>query len=237
VANIADPKIWPEKVEANQLVNIGRAKLHDGKYLTNQGAKLFQRQLVLQGEQTNLCVLVLDVLWDVAGAIMAYEMNRFQPESVLMLGGGGGPILEGGALNYAELYEGYYADGKASTTNFPVDHPLLANGQAELPMQWDNKKIRADIDPLLKQLNFDLDPAPRARDSNTYLCNHVSYVALASARGMPIDLAGGLIHLEPKILSQPHVGFFHLPWNLKLDKETMESWGSVVLSVAHFMGK
>ncbi len=238
VANIADPAIWPAAVAANELVQLQQHNLHDGKFLTDRGAQLLQRNLTLGGEELNLCMLVLDVLWDTAGAIVAFEMDRFQPERVLMLGGGGGPFLEGGALNEAQYIEGYYADGKPARQNMPVSPRTLPSVTArELPMLWNNKQILADVEPLLHTATLHLVAVPGARPTNAYLCNHVSFVALAAAKGERIELAGGLIQLEPQIRSNPRVGFFHLPWGLTLKQDTMEAWGSLVLSVLHFMAR
>lgn len=238
VTNIADPRTWPDQVPINENVTLlNTAPLHEGRFKTDKGAKVFNRSLRIGQNQYELCVLVLDVLWDVAGAIVAYEMDRFQPEAVLMLGGGGGPILEAGALNEAAFVEGYYWDGSASMTNLPVRHPILPLSEKyrELPMAWDNQKIRRKVEPLLVLNRLELNTAHSARSENNYLCNHVSFVALAAARGFPIQLAGGLISFQPTVLSNPKVGFFHLPWNLQVDEETVRNWGSLVTTILFFM--
>ncbi len=236
-ANIADPALWPSSVGENELVKLLPKNFRDGKFLTNRGAESFQRSLNLGGERINLCVLVLDVLWESAGAIVAFEMNRFQPDAVLLLGAGGGAYLEGGALNVADKFPGYYANGEVNRKNVPVQgyNLDLPAKFRELPMTWENKKIRASVAPLLAEAGLDLLAMPRARASNTYLCNHVSYVALAAAKNLPISLAGGRIELRPEIRSNPRVGLFHLPSNLELTQDNLERWGSLVLSVLHHM--
>lgn len=229
---------WPARVPVNEKVTLDPGlPLHNGIFPRGQGAQRFHRQLTIGNELIELRVLVLDVLWDIAGAIIVHEMEQFQPAAVVMLGGGGGPILENGALNIAKDMQGFEADGSGSEINFPAAPFILSSHEVghELPMTWDNQALRQKLDPYLRAENLSLEAAPAARPGNTYLCNHVSYAALAAAQGHPLDLADNKIRLTPKIHSPPKIGFFHLPWDLPLEKQTIEKWGSLVTSLISFV--
>ncbi len=239
-ANVADPAVWPASLTANQLIKVlPGAKLQTGKYLTSNGAQAFTRTLEVDGTKLNVCVLVLDVMWDVAGAIVVYEMDRFQPQAVLMLGAGPWAILEGGARNQTSMTRGYRPDGTASASSVPQSAYSLPDepSTAELSMRWDNHALEASIAPLMAATIIYPDFPLAWRPGNDYLCNQVSYLALAAAVNRKLSLAGGLIELQPKIQSSPQVGFFHVPSSLSLDASSIGTWGSLVSSLLYFMSK
>jgi len=240
VANVADPTVWPEMHAANQLIPVlAGAKLQNGQYATPNGARAFTRALEIDQLKLNVCVLVLDVMWDVAGAIVAYEMDRFQPQAVLMLGAGPWGILEGGARNQTSTLHGFRPDGAPALANVPQStYTLPAEpSNTELPMRWDTHALEASIAPLMAATFIYPDYPTSWRPGNDYICNQISYIALSAAANHPIRLAGGLIELAPKIQTNPQVGFFHVPSSLSLSNGTIGTWGSLVTSLLYFMSQ
>ena len=204
VEMLHDPK-FPD-VEAKNVV------LED----SDHGGKIRSRYFEINGRSIELCLAILDVKWDLAGAILAYEMRHFRPHLVLMLGRGGQAFeMEGGALNKATGSPGYGSDGKPlPEINKPKSEWILKDvpvGQ-EIKMTWEHLKWGPKLKPLAQELGFELKIHKEARPDNNYICNNLSLVAARAASGHALSLAGGKIVLkESKRFEAPQVGFLHFP--------------------------
>jgi hypothetical protein len=203
----------------------------------DHGAWVRERRLDVHGVDTELCLVTLDVLWDLAAAILVHEMRRWQPELVVMLGRGHGQaIFETGALNAARAMAGFAADGASVETNRPLT-PQLTPGDpgASLAMTWNAGAAHAAVSGRIAALGFETVVAAGARPANDYICNNVSYAALCAASPTPLrplPLAGGRIELQPgSVVSQPRIGFLHLPAGAGGDAASVRQWAEVVLGV------
>ncbi|HXT00868.1 MAG TPA: hypothetical protein VN915_09360 [Elusimicrobiota bacterium] len=217
VRSMADPAFWPERVELDEPSLAALKTPRAGLVLpADAGAAAFNRSLYIDGKRYEACFLVLDVIWDLAGAIVVHEESRFKPEVVVMTGRGGSEAsFEAGALNRASPFPGYDADGKPlGSINVPESKWVVADepADAELPMTWDALALAEAAAPRASRLGYSAIGQARARPENNYLCNDVSFVALHASRNRPTSLAGGLVLLgSPELPRTPAVGFLHFP--------------------------
>lgn len=197
-------------------------------------ARVYNREFVLGGERVSACLIIVDVMWDLAGAVIATEMQRFQPAAVVMTGlGGMDAVLEAGALNRATDATGFNSDGSPDSDNLPAaGSPILPTEPLIMPMTWNNRELAEHIRQSIQQLGFDLEVPDAARASNDYICNNVSYIALSAAAGLPLNLAGGSLGLLPKIKSHPKIGFFHFPHGATVDANSWPAWAEILKTIA-----
>jgi hypothetical protein len=215
---------------------------------SDHGGRAWERRLEIRGVATELCAVTLDVLWDLAAAVVAHEMERWQPELVVLLGRGSEQaIFETGAIDAARAMPGFAADGARVEGNLPLargpDHgrggaapEVTTSGPAPtaIAMTWNAAAAHAATADAVRALGFEATVAPGARPANDYICNNVSYTALCAAAGsasLPLELAGGRVRLATPIASRPRVGFLHLPSGAGDDDASVAAWARIVLDV------
>jgi hypothetical protein len=152
--------------------------------------------LVLPGAgPVDVCAMILPVYWDLAAILIAREMEAFEPSFVLMNGVAGArqPLwIELGATNRAApLDDGSnqlrpavsgsaaYAKIIESASRAEDARPNLLSWQAvESAARETIHRHADDVDQgtRLADLLPDVKLAGFPRDSNTYLCNNVTYV-------------------------------------------------------------
>ena len=217
VRSMADPSFWPDRVDLESPPLAMPASARSGLVSpSDSGAAAFNRTLYIDGERYEACFLVLDVIWDLAGAILIHEESRFKPSVVVMTGRGGDVAsFEAGALNRASAFPGYDADGRPlGSINVPESAWVVADEpvDAELPMTWDPRGLAAAAEAETKALGYSAVGQKAARPDNNYLCNDISFVALHASRNRATSLAGGRILLgSPELPAPPAAGFLHFP--------------------------
>lgn len=214
------------KASTNSSAQLKNGRLNE----EDQGVRIYNRSLEIDGQAYSICVMILDVLWDFGGALVASEMHRFQPDMVMMMGRGiRDVIFEGGALNSATPYYGYNFSGDPNRHNTPTEREILPLEADELSMTWNNKELKNQVEDLVQSMGYPLSAPSKARFSNDYICNNISYIALSAAQSKPLTLAGGKLKLHPKVDSNPKIGFLHLPANAKINHEEMRGWSELIL--------
>ncbi len=212
---------------------------------TQHGGWATTRRLMVNGETVEFCFLYLDVVWDLASAILLTEIERFDPELVLMSGiGGGTAIAEGGVQNLATALHGYDGNGNPirekntpwcgekpcglsqSAYVLAPEEPLV---ESKVKLSWNNVAFAAQIRELTKSISpTPLVEAPdQARSSNDYLCNNVAYVVQSATNGVGVKLAGDRITF-PAFPSTRKVGFFHYPYSGDPSDALVLAWASAV---------
>jgi hypothetical protein len=239
VDNLASSEFWPE--EGASLIPVSASyKFKQGVLGNSEGVRIVNRSFRLHnGQQISACLIISDVRWNFAGAVIANEMTRFQPDAVIMTGVSSGAYLESGSLNVMELAPGHNSDGTPDLDDIPINRWILRSPKTPpmLPMTWDNQKLSRLISPLLKKIGLSLTAPKSARSSNDYICNNTSYLALAAARNLPLHLAGDEVVIRPQVYSNPQVGFFHFPNAASADVRILQTYAEVVLTLAEGMLK
>jgi pyrrolidone-carboxylate peptidase len=220
----------PQISSQDQSIGSGKLSRQD------RGAKVVNRRVQLNGEHVDLCLLTLDVYWDLAAAIIVHEMDRFEPHVLLMTGRGGSQaIFEGGAINDATTLSGFNPDGTPAHTNEPTESPILppseAGVQRHIAMTWDNQSLYEHSRARIQGLGFSPTFVTAARPSNNYICNNISFVVLHAVKNISLPLAGGEVVLTPNIQTQAKIGFFHYPSSVRKTKAHIEGWASIMLGV------
>ena len=236
IGNLVNEAFWPNNFslanppvpDATYEVLAAQLSKSDG------GARIVNRSLVVDGKEVSLCLVEVDVLWDFAAAVIVTEMNRFQPDSVVMTGlGDREPIVEAGATNQTSNGSGYYPDGSGDFKNRPKSPRVLNDlpWKAALPMTWSQKELAQKISGLVQTQGYEIQVPSRARKTNDYICNNVSFVALAAAAGKTVSLAGGKLKIESKITSHPRVGFFHFPQGIPMTTKSLHAWAEILFNL------
>mgnify|MGYP001555991496 FL=1 len=267
VEALADSQLWPE--ETNLTTVTENIELGEDRQLRNRsrleadskGARTWQRTITINDKTVTLCLVHLEVLWDLAGAIAIYEASLFQPDMIVMMGRGGfESIIETGALNEALTMSGFDGDGVPHSVNTPVgtgrrtplilpqDHPGIGS---QIAMTWDAAALKEAAEPWLEHLPFvSMRVAPGPRSSNNYICNNISFIVLNALRGNPVKLAGSTLIFDPTVTdfqatdnqvivpvssaltdNQVTAGFLHLPYNADDSKATVVGWARVVAAM------
>jgi hypothetical protein len=217
VRSMADPAFWPERVETGKP---GRPLRPDAASVAltaaDHGAAAYSRTVFIDGERFEACFLVLDVVWDLAAAIIVHEESGFKPQTVVMTGRWSATLsVEGGALNRAVASPGFDSDGNSlGDANTPRSPWVLPDDpvDAEIPMTWNSRALAQASAADALAFGYEAVGQPKARPDNDYLCNNVSYVALHAARRRPVSLAGGRVVLAPPEFARaPVTGFLHFP--------------------------
>lgn len=224
----ADPTFTPATLTLQGSDSIGSAGVVSSGTVpaSANGAVTSVRTMNIRGHDYEICVLALDVIWDLAAAIITYEAEAFQPKMIVMTGRGAqNAIFEGGALNKASIGSGgYQSSGAAHVNNAPQQAYVLPGGPDTAPMTWSNSLLHAKTKSLVSAIGHVVTFVPDARPSNNYICNNVSYVVLQAAAGAEIALAGGKIRWTPSITSEPKVGFFHYPSSATRTRSRIAQW-------------
>jgi pyrrolidone-carboxylate peptidase len=230
IENLASEEFWPTDAE-HAAVPASRAGFKNGVLsAADHGARVFNRSFRMGEQEVSACLILTDVLWDFAGAVIVREIERFQPQVVIMSGAGDGS-LEAGAVNDALSAPGFTSDGKENSFNTPQARRILPDEplDSSIAMTWDAEKLGSMVSPLVSELGFSLSIPRQARPSNDYICNNVSYLVLQAAQGHQLTLAGGKLILRPKINSNPKIGFFHYPAQASVAQAP--AWAQVVLTL------
>jgi hypothetical protein len=219
---IATPAVFPSTINtatstiANNLKNTSFAQ-YSHMPANSEGAVVTQRELIIDQKPVTVCLILLDVIWDQAAAIILYESTLFKPERIIMSGLNAGEtkfgMFEAGAVNSATDYEGFQSSGAPNLDNIPKadangDSPVLPRSdrgvEQTIAMTWNPKNLAALTSPLAtailrdnKKNVFDVRGEDAARPSNDYVCNNVSFVILNAMKGAVINLAGGLLRFGP----------------------------------------
>lgn len=258
-SSLAKEDFWPDEADLEQdkstAGGVSLGSLQSG----DSGARAVQRTLTFRadGGKTvrtyEICFMLLDVLWDEASAEIIAEAERFQPQLIIMSGRGGDDhaIFEGGAINKTYNLSGYGASGDPDTINKPVKGYLLPENLTNLPqeelqtisaeiaqsyvvpdeikMTWNNVAMRAAAMPEIAKIGFDVKAEPKARSTNSYICNNTSYIVLNALAGLKIlPLAGEKLVLRPDVPPGTKAGFFHYPYSATNDPDKVYGWGKAL---------
>jgi hypothetical protein len=240
VRSMADPTFWPDQIVlgASNLSPLG-PPVSGLVQAADDGGVAYNRSLVIDGERYEACFLVLDVIWDLAGAIVIHEESRFKPQLIVMTGRGNSiESFEAGAINRATPYPGYDADGRPlGSINVPQSDWLLPDSPVDsiLPMTWNAQELAAAAEPEAELLGYSAVGQKAARPENNYLCNDISYVALHASLNKSTSLAGDRIVLDsPELPVRPVVGFMHFPAadgahpDLGAYRDGIFAWGKIL---------
>lgn len=182
VASMASETFWPSEVDLENLPKLKSRQAQSGKLTAKDfGVKIENRSLILNGQNYDVCFLVLDVQWDLASAIILDQAAKFQPQLILMSGRGGSSVsLEAGALNTATLYAGFDSEGNSVESNRPMTNgeAVLSNYPvgAELVLTWKTSLVESAIKKGVKKLGYRVETQTKGRADNDYICNNVSFV-------------------------------------------------------------
>jgi hypothetical protein len=258
VEAMADTKLWPSVVSLDEFNPTDETSIGHKSILPqgSHGGFAAQRQLKIDGRDVTVCLILLEVRWDLAAAIVLDEASRFGPQSIIMTGGGVTDKafigqFEGGAVNDALAMAGYSTTGEPLPDNVPVKpdyytpSPILLPSEpgvrSPIPMKWNSVKlaaltqgIAATIPYQNEQRLFSSVGYTHARPSNNYLCNNVSYVTLSAIAGVHIKLAGGQIDLgvfDELSRAVDTAGFYHIPNTYTDAAKTMLGWSKFFAKV------
>ena len=191
----------------------------------------------IKNEFYDVTTLLLDVVWSSSAEILVKTMEDVQPDLVLMMGRSSSDkdiILEGGALNKTNAHPGYKYDGTPSVDNVAPQDWILEHFPDELQMTWNHREISDQISSSLHKQGFNCIAASGARLENTYICNNISYAALASTLGKPMSFVSGHKKWTPTIKSNPKIGFLHLPKTIELTSDNINFWIGIIEDVIYY---
>jgi hypothetical protein len=176
----------------------------------SQTAATRNRIKLADGQEIDVCAMVLPVFWDLSAVLVLRELAAFKPDLVILNGIAGPrqPLwLELGARNRANGH----IDGSNLLGSLP-DAPLLADApESEYTrynwLSW--HRVREALE--LRRSTFAADDSDFAkvvtgvetaqvRDSNSYLCNNTTYLV-----GYAMDHPGQSLRLMEA--SHPREGF------------------------------
>jgi pyrrolidone-carboxylate peptidase len=230
IENFMNPQVWPEVIDTSHAAPAVPSSLkvaHGILGKNESGSRITHREIKIDQKTYEVCFVMVDVLWDFAGAVIASEMERLQPDLVIMTGRGDDRlILESAARNSAAPLPGFYSNGNAASENTPVSKTIDTKESDELivPMTWNNQALHQRIAPLVQELGFE-SYAPNAwRPGNNYICNNLSFITLLAAEGGVFQLAGGSLTVSSHLNKAPQVGFMHLPAHAEVSKESLPQW-------------
>ena len=225
VEAMSQEKYWPstidESIYQDELKKRLKRSLLDSQLgvlkTPDNGSRKSHRTLVINGEAYDVCFLVLDVIWDLAGAIINEEAKRFKPDLIIMTGRGRETaIFEGGSLNRSHTLHGFECNGEALLKNTPIDQSVLipeSNSGVEnhIPMNWDGSSLQKSTEDIFTSMGFEVLYADEGRRENTYICNNTAFIVAHGLKGVSLDLAGSELNLEPASIETAKHGFLHLP--------------------------
>lgn len=201
------------------------------------GTRVNQIDLLINDQKVEVCLVVSEVLWDLAAANLISIIEDFKPDFVLMSGRGSkSAILETGARNQSGSLAGYNYDGTYSgNLNRPRSKRVDPRYKSSkiIPSTWNYESIYTAINPKIKKLGFKLELGKEGRRDNDYICNNIHYAVLQSVLEGDVELAGGLLRPLLSLEASPAMGFFHYPsGTLKNNPEAeLEAWSKVVLNI------
>ncbi len=241
-ATLGNPKTWRDSESiANPLGTPGETENGQPDDLA---ARALQRTLTYNGISYEICSVITEILWDFTPAVVLYEASQFQPDLIIMSGRGTlNNVLrfEVGAINRAVSLSGYDENGNM----FPVDEkperalilPEKNGVNGTIQMSWHPQQIVEHIGPALKFLADSFGKTQQtnvqknADPNNTYICNNVSFIVLNALKNIPLELAGGLLAIQPQIAKPVSAGFLHYPVNAPVDSKNAYAWGHVMMNI------
>ncbi|MCX6106300.1 MAG: hypothetical protein NTY08_10775 [Proteobacteria bacterium] len=246
VSSFADPNFTASDIDPTgrtvPLADAASGRLEFGDF----GGRAKNRTIRISGQQYELCLLTLDVLWDLAAAIVIDEAHAFRPDLIIMTGRGRKTqqaVWEGYARNQARAVSGYLSSGaSAEGSNLPVDSgipvlPSIATG-LELRMSWDNTLLKSSTEQIISDINPDFTAVAPATWSpgNDYVCNNISFVALAAREHRQISLSGGTLSFslrQSDLAPATKIGFLHLPSASDNNPAQVMGWIKVLAKAIH----
>jgi pyrrolidone-carboxylate peptidase len=172
--------------------------------------------------RADVCGMVLPVYWDLAAILVSKEVEAFDPDLVIMMGvaGGSQPIwIELGAVNKAAPLDDGSDRLRPAVRENEAFAPIVDRAAREDQargnlMSW--ARVQAAAEKKAKELAGEVDSRGRRfddvlpgaklagfpRDSNTYLCNNVTY-----ATGYIMDHPGRkvtLLRASSKVRGRPN---------------------------------
>jgi hypothetical protein len=201
------------------------------------GSRVKQMTIMIAGKKVELCLVVSEVLWDLAAANLIAVANDFKPDFILLSGRGSNKaVIETGGRNESGSLSGYFSDG---TNSGPVNRPRSKRidprykSSKVIKATWNYESILKSTKPMIESLGHQVKLGSEGRVENNYICNNIHYALLQSATEGNIELAGGL--LKPSLEQEeiPAIGFFHYPSNtLQGDKEVeLDKWSLVIKEI------
>jgi len=246
ISSFADPNFIGSNIDYNGLM-VPSADASRGRLdFSDLGGRAENRTIRISGQEYELCLLTLDVLWDLAAAIVMDEAHAFRPDLIIMTGRGRKThqaVWEGYARNQTKAVSGYLSSGaSAEGSNLPVDSeipvlPSLATG-AELRMSWDSAMLKSSTEQIISDINPDFAAAAPSTWSsgNDYICNNISFVALAAREHKQISLAGGILNFSPEqsdLAQATKIGFLHFPSASDNNPAQVMGWIKVLATAIH----
>ncbi len=242
IDNMANPAFWPASINTadGNLPDMQQIELRQGmNESADYGGHVTMRQLTIDGIDYDVCLIVLDVLWDLAAAIIVDEAIRFEPNLILMTGQGEYDArFEKGSVNMAVRENGFNADGSTAEHNRPISDYVLKTtppGEEVMYMKWDNKKLSSATEPTIKDLGFNVVASNTPYSTGSYICNNVSYAVLRALQDQKVELVEGLITLYPRLSTELKAGFFHFPYMDDFSKEQIYNWARVMAMTIHLL--
>ncbi len=213
---------------------------------SGSGVHAMTRIMNIDGMEVGVCGLILDVKWDLAGAIVVREMKAVLPQAVVMSGRGTDEVIfEGGASNIATASPGFDANGSAlsgdRSSNLPESNWILDNIEDDtLRMSWQRNAFSSRANSIARGLGYATQYPRAARSENTYVCNNISLIAAAAAEGYSTSLAGGEVYQDGLSEGGTRVGFLHFPTvdteisasNLSREGSKIAEWARLMLATA-----
>lgn len=241
VQSMADEQFWPREFVSGESWAGATPAASGTVAKTSLGGEATMRRLSFNGHSYNVCFLILDVKWDLAGAILLHEMKLFKPNAIVMTGLGANNNLgffEGGAINSATYSSGYHGDGAVDDNNRPIASYILPDVNQpnapvdEIPMTWDALALAAKGKDLVKEIDegHKLRGLTAARENNNYICNNISYITMSALNGRTVLLAGRKIQINSESQHIP-AGFFHYPLNATGHSQSVFGWAAMWASL------
>jgi pyrrolidone-carboxylate peptidase len=200
------------------------------------------REMKINNVGYQICFLVNVTMWDLAAAVVINEMQNFAPELVLMSGLGGSDLaFETGNINHATFSRGFDIDGDAITDSTPQEAYVLPPSDPGIPeisdLTWDANAARVAVEKDVEKLG-ETTVVPRAGHAdNDYICNNIAFVVSVAALNTKVQLAGGLVILQPSLEITPKTGFLHYPSSIKTDKASLDAWTLILKKIISSQAK
>ena len=246
ISSFADPNFTAPDIDPSGIL-VPSAVASSGRLdFSDFGGRAKNRTIRISGQQYELCLLTLDVLWDLAAAIVIDEAHAFRPDLIIMTGRGRKTqqaVWEGYARNQARAVSGYLSSGaSAEGSNLPVDSgipvlPSIATG-LELRMSWESAMLKSSTEQIISDINPDFTAVAPATWSpgNDYVCNNISFVTLAAREHRQISLAGGTVSFLPEqsdLAPATKIGFLHFPAASDNNPAQVMGWIKVLATAIH----
>jgi len=211
----------------------------------DHGAKVYNNLITVNGRKYDACLIIADVIWDLAATIINFEAKQYKPRMILMTGRGSSTAsYEAGGINYAVSKPGYDSNGNPLSdptghTNIPKQSWIVNSmipGQI-IAFNWNAKKLARASESTIASLGYEVVGQSGPREDNNYLCNNIGFITSYYSAGNNVTLAGDKITLySPDYVYSPVVGFFHFPTvdfdhpDLSSYKSGIQGWGTVLLN-------